>query len=264
MNPPAQTAPGTAPESAPDSASQTASEPPAGRRFHAHIYADLERRLRASNFGGGAAEAHGVLCGLTCRGVDGEKLRVKAGLLRLSGAADFELIAGLQALAARDLRADDFQFNLLLPHDDAGAAPKTAAVADWCGGFAQGFLHDGEAALATCPTVVREAFDDIMAISCADAPPPDSGDGGEAALRQLAEIEEYLRVAVQLIFEELNPPAGATTAAEIAPKTAAEIAPKTAAESAPNPTAQTPSPQTKPAPASPPSQTKSVPESPPQ
>jgi len=252
MTPPAQTAPNSAPGTAPDSAS----EPPAGRRFHAHIYADLERRLRASNFGGGAAEAHGVLCGLTCRGVDGEKLRVKAGLLRLSGAADFELIAGLQALAARDLRADDFQFNLLLPHDDAGAAPKTAAVADWCGGFAQGFLHDGEAALATCPTVVREAFDDIMAISCADAPPPDSGDGGEAALRQLAEIEEYLRVAVQLIFEELNPPAGATTAAETTPKTAAE--------SAPNPAPQTPSPQTKPAPASPPSQTKSVPESPPQ
>ncbi|MDD9823080.1 MAG: UPF0149 family protein [Gammaproteobacteria bacterium] len=244
MNRPAQTAPGPAPDSA--------SEPPTGRRFHAHIYADLERRLRASNFGGGAAEAHGVLCGLTCRGVDGEKLRVKAGLLRLSGAADFELIAGLQALAARDLRADDFQFNLLLPHDDAGAAPKTAAVADWCGGFAQGFLHDGEAALATCPAVVREAFDDIMAISCADAPPPDSGNGGEAALRQLAEIEEYLRVAVQLIFEELNPPAGA----EIAPETAAEIAP----EIAPNPAPESPSPQTKPAPASPPSQTKSPPQ----
>ena len=254
MNPPAQTAPDSASESAPESAS----EPPAGRRFHAHIYADLERRLRASNFGGGAAEAHGVLCGLTCRGVDGEKLRVKAGLLRLSGVADFELIAGLQAMAARDLRADDFQFNLLLPHDDAGAAPKTAAVADWCGGFAQGFLHDGEAALATCPAVVREAFDDIMAISCADAPPPNTGDGdgGEAALRQLAEIEEYLRVAVQLIFEELNPPAGATTTAETTP----EIAPKTAAKPAP----QTPPSQTKPAPASPPSQTKSAPESPPQ
>lgn len=253
MNPPAQTAPNSAPGTAPDSAP----EPPAGRRFHAHIYADLERRLRASNFGGGAAEAHGVLCGLTCRGVDGEKLRVKAGLLRLSGAADFELIAGLQALAARDLRADDFQFNLLLPHDDAGAAPKTAAVADWCGGFAQGFLHDGEAALATCPAVVREAFDDIMAISCADAPPPDSGDGGEAALRQLAEIEEYLRVAVQLIFEELNPPAGA----EIAPETAAEIVPKTAAETTPEIAPKT---AAKPTPASPPSQTKSAPESPPQ
>ncbi|MDD9856288.1 MAG: UPF0149 family protein [Gammaproteobacteria bacterium] len=253
MNPPAQTAPDSASGPAPESAS----EPPAGRRFHAHIYADLERRLRASNFGGGAAEAHGVLCGLTCRGVDGEKLRVKAGLLRLSGAADFELIAGLQALAARDLRADDFQFNLLLPHDDAGAAPKTAAVADWCGGFAQGFLHDGEAALATCPAVVREAFDDIMAISCADAPPPDSGDGGEAALRQLAEIEEYLRVAVQLIFEELNPPAGA----EIAPETAAEIVPKTAAETTPEIAPKT---AAKPTPASPPSQTKSAPESPPQ
>ena len=260
MNPPAQTAPDSASKSAP----QTAPEPPAGRRFHAHIYADLDRRLRASNFGGGAAEAHGVLCGLTCRGVDGEKLRVKAGLLRLSGAADFELIAGLQALAARDLRADDFQFNLLLPDDNAGAAPKTAAVSDWCGGFAQGFLHDGEAALATCPAVVREAFDDIMAISCADAPPPNTGDGdgdgGEAALRQLAEIEEYLRVAVQLIFEELNPPAGATTAAETTPEIAPKTPPETAAKSAPNPAPQTPSPQTKPAPASPPSQTKSPPQ----
>lgn len=186
-----------------------APDPPSGRRFHAHIYADLERRLRASNFGGGAAEAHGVICGLACRGTDGEKLRAQAAkALRLSSPADAELVDGLRAMVARDLRADDFAFNLLLPGDDARAAQRAAAVADWCGGFMQGFLpdRDSAAALAALPAAVREAFDDIMAISCADAPP--AGRDGEAVERQLAEIEEYLRVAAQLIFEELNPPAG--------------------------------------------------------
>lgn len=200
-----------------------APDPPSGRRFHAHIYADLERRLRASRFGGGAAEAHGVICGLACRGADGEKLRAQAaGVLRLSAPADVELIDGLRGLVARDLRADDFAFDLLLPGDDARAAQRAAAVADWCGGFMQGFLpdRDSAAALATLPGAVREAFDDIMAISCADAPPADAD--GEATARQLAEIEEYLRVAVQLIFEELNPPAAMKSpGAESAPPPAA-------------------------------------------
>lgn len=183
-------------EAAPDTASS-------GWRFRAEIYQHLDRKLRGSRFGGGASEAHGLLSALACRGICSERLRAKAYLLQLTEPADLNLIEGLHEMIVRDLHADGFRFNLLLPGDQASAARKTAALADWCGGFLQGFLHDhdGEAQLTDFPATVREAIDDIIAISRADAPPPP----GEALERQLLEIEEYLRVATQLIFEELNP-----------------------------------------------------------
>lgn len=193
-------------DAAPDPASS-------GWRFQAEIYQHLDRKLRDSRFGGGASEAHGLLSALACRGVGGERLRAKAYLLQLTEPADLNLIEGLHEMIVRDLHADGFRFNLLLPGDPASPARKTAALADWCGGFLQGFLHDhdSEAPLADFPATVREAIDDITAISRADAPPPP----GEALERQLFEIEEYLRVATQLIFEELNPapPAANHTAA---------------------------------------------------
>lgn len=183
-----------------DAATDTASS---DWRFQAKIYQHLDRKLRVSRFGGGASEAHGLLSALACRGIGGERLRAKAYLLQLTEPADLNLIEGLHEMIVRDLHADGFRFNLLLPGDPASAAHKTAALADWCGGFIQGFLHDHDsgAPLEAFPATVREALDDIIAISRADAPPPP----GEALERQLLEIEEYLRVATQLIFEELNP-----------------------------------------------------------
>jgi len=217
---------------------------PSGRLLNAHIYLDLDRRLRESRFGGGAAEAHGVLCALACRGVDDALMRAaaaKAGL-QPDASDDRQAIHGLYAIITRDLRADDFPFELMLPGADAGVAFCTAAVSDWCGGFARAFLYDGEAVLETCPPAAREALDDIVEISGLEAPAAaadgdgdsdgagagdgadaDAGDGAgagdgdgadaaeefdEESLTQLAEIEEFLRVATQLIFEEMNPPPG--------------------------------------------------------
>jgi len=215
------------------------------RHIHAAIYTDLDRRLRASPFGGGAAEAHGVLCALGCRGVPAGRLRAmaaKAGL-QPTAAADLEAIDGLYALIARDLRADDFAFQLMLPGEAAGAAVCMVALADWCGGFMRGFLHDGEDILDDCPPDSREAFGDIVRISRLQAPTvviehadgdgdgdatggdadgDGDGDGDatgdaadpdddaplteEEALSHLALLEEHLRMAAQLLFEELNPP----------------------------------------------------------
>ncbi len=170
------------------------------RRFQAAIYRDLDRRLRESRWNSGASEAHGLLSGLACSGVRDDQLRGKAWLLQLSEKADLELLEGLYGLILRDLQSEGFAFTLLLA-DEAGVAQKIESLADWCGGFLQGFLHDGEARLQRAPAPVRESLDDILTISRVDADPG----AGEAAERQLVEIEEYLRVATQVIFEELNP-----------------------------------------------------------
>ena len=193
-----------------DSTTSTFAPTPAAakRQFQADIYRDLDRKLRHSSWKSGASEAHGLLSGLACRGIRSEQLRTRAWLLQLSEKTDLDLLEGLYDWILRDLHSDGFEFALLLPGADADCAQKTESLADWCGGFVQGFLHDGERVLADFPAAVREALDDIIAISRVDPNPPTN----DETERQLAEIEEYLRVAAQIIFEELNPnPAAETT-----------------------------------------------------
>ena len=184
-----------------------------GRQFQGSIYRDLDRKLKNSRWNGGASEAHGLLSALACRGVPGEQIRAKAWLFQLSEKADVDLLEGMYGLILRDLQSDGFEFDLLLPGDEFSESQKIDALADWCDGFIQGFFHDGEEDIETrldgVPDWVRKSVNDIMEIIRI------SGAGSdEETERQLFDIEEYLRVAVRAIFEELNPdprqPAGAT------------------------------------------------------
>ena len=178
---------------------------PAVRQFQGEIYRDLEQKLKNSPWNSGASEAHGLLTALACRGVSGERLRTKAWLLQLSAAADIDLIEGLYGLILRDLQSDDFQFNLLLPDDSFSDDVRIESLADWCDGFVQGFFHDGLAddEKDGVPERVRESINDIMEISRVDVN-VDEAEDAEATERQLVEIEEYLRVAIQVIFEEMG------------------------------------------------------------
>ncbi len=185
------------------------------RRFEAEIYRDLDRRLRGSQWRGGASEAHGLLSALACRGVPDGGIVGKAWLFQLSEQADLDLLEGMYGLILRDLQSDGFGFNLLLADDGFSDAQRIESLADWCAGFIQGFLHDadGKTLLDGIPKRARESVNDIMEISRVDS---DSDPASEENERQLVEIEEYLRVAVQVIFEELTPnrrqPAAAGTA----------------------------------------------------
>jgi len=170
----------------------------------AELYAALDARLQNSDWKSGASEAHGLLCALACRGA--RRMQNKAWLLRLSSESDIALLDAMLAEILRNLQDDGFSFALLLPDDNAERARRIGALADWCGGFAQGFLHDGAEQLEQFPPVVRESFDDIMNLSRIDIA---KHNGGE---RALVEIEEYLRAAAQVIFDELNRPARARAA----------------------------------------------------
>ena len=178
-------------------------ETSAAQKILAQHYSALDHRLQNSDWQSGASEAHGLLCALACRGV--REIENKAWLLRLSAPRDLDLINAMFAEIVRGLRDDGFSFALLLPDDSAARALRVESLANWCGGFVQGFLHDGEQQLRAFPESVREPFADIMKISRIDIGV--TGRGG--AEHQLVEIEEYLRVAAQLIFDELNPPARA-------------------------------------------------------
>lgn len=177
-------------------------------QIQAEIYPAIDRKFKNSSWNSGASEAHGLLSGLACRGIRSEQLYRKAWLFQMSEQTEIELLAGLYGIILRDLQSTSFAFNLLLPDEHASSQQRVESLTDWCDGFLQGFLHADEPQIADSATTVRESLDDIMAISRIEI----AAYANQEGARQLCEIEEYLRVATQVIFDELNPPTDSANA----------------------------------------------------
>jgi len=152
-----------------------------------------------------ASELHGMVCGELCRaaGLGGD-----AGLPDMPSVPGGEsgarraAVQATQALieeSRRDLD-DGSGFALLLPDGDDPIEERTEALADWARGFTVALLRGDELTLKDLPDNSAEVVKDLVKIS--EAQP---GARGEEDERALTEIEEYMRVGVQLVYEELHP-----------------------------------------------------------
>ncbi|MGI9316435.1 MAG: UPF0149 family protein [bacterium] len=182
------------------------------REFQNQIFLDLEHKLRSTPWNSGASEAHGLICGLACSGVTADTIRTRAYLFQLSDLEHIEIIEGMFSLAERDLQDDAFSFELMLPPDDASQLERGEALSSWCQGFLQGICHDNADALTLNSAPVKEALEDILQIGHIELDPNEQ----EQNERSLSELEEFLRVAAQLIYDELKP---ASIAQSTAPST---------------------------------------------
>ena len=171
------------------------------REFQQNIYRDLDEKLRTSDWNSGASEAHGLLTGLACRGVFATEVGNKMHLLELDDGEYGTLLEGLFELIVRELQSPDPIFNLLLPSDSADNRKLAEDLSGWCQGFLQGVYNDGTAAIGQSSDVVRELMGDIMNIGNMDVASIDNSD--HEAEKSLVEIEEYLRVGIQLAYDEL-------------------------------------------------------------
>lgn len=148
-----------------------------------------------------------MVCGEICR------------QLRLGSSADFPALLGVSGQASGAEQSvlnlvdelmeeshrvldEGMQFALLLPGDDATVAERTAALADWARGFAVALLRGNELTPERLGGDSTEVVQDLMKIS--EARP---GEDSEEDERALTELVEYMRVGVQLVFEELQPDA---------------------------------------------------------
>jgi len=170
--------------------------------FQQQIYNELDARLRASPWSNGASEAHGLLSGLACIGINADTIRTRAYLLQLTDPSHIEMIEGMFSLVLRDLGDSGFGFNLMLPDDTLSLINRAEALSSWCQGFLQGALHQDMDLIDSASTETREALSDIMKIGHLEIEP--DADPVEVE-HQLLELEEFLRVAVQLIYDELQP-----------------------------------------------------------
>jgi uncharacterized protein YgfB (UPF0149 family) len=158
--------------------------------------AEVDAAVRQPGLAISPSELHGSLCGwLAGGGGAGPDWLAKV----LADDATPAVAAGstldqLREVSAGQLEDRGFDFELLLPGDDAPLVMRSGALFDWCRGFLGGF---GLAAGAA-PELSDEGSEALADIArLAAATPQDDGDEEDEAA--LAEIEEFVRVAVLLI-----------------------------------------------------------------
>jgi hypothetical protein len=179
-------------------------------------YADIQRVLVQSHALADAAEAHGTLSGALCA-AGRYHLDDWLGEILPEGRADAESAAWLRALfEATTAALGDTQmtFQPLLPDDSDGLPLRTEALGEWCRGFLYGLGSGHVRDLQALGDEADEILRDITAITQVGVDPEDSDDSNEEAY---AELVEFVRVGVQLLFERLEPlratPVGAEPAA---------------------------------------------------
>ena len=155
-----------------------------------------------------AAESHGTVCGVLCAGAGGGDAWLAHLMEEASGPDGALKNCRRDLLALRDLTrnlldAGTLEFTPLLPDDDISLAERTAALGEWCQGFLYGLGLAGERLnLDELAEEAGEVLRDIGQIAQAGFEGDADDDEDEAAY---VEIVEYVRVGVQLLYEELQP-----------------------------------------------------------
>lgn len=169
-------------------------------------YNQLSAALTLANSGNSPSEIHGVICGVICNHIKTARASRPHELVGMIAGLGDQNVNGLNIVletlyesCSRDLRASDAGFSLLLPNNDHDLVERTQALAGWCRGFLLGLLHNRNLSVGNLPGDALEIAQDLIAISQAEP-------GDEDPVRDewaLAELEEYVRVGVQLVYEEL-------------------------------------------------------------
>jgi uncharacterized protein len=169
---------------------------------------ELQAALSRLDISVDAAEAHGLLCGALCTR---EGYGAKDWLAEL--AADQEMAPSVaepeltrfpgQVLEA--LQSIEFEFEPLLPGDDAPLDDRVAALAAWCGGYLYGIGTGTPDPAAVKSGEVAEYLRDLADIARAELEPGRSGEAGEG---DFFELVEFVRAGAQLAYDAL---AGART-----------------------------------------------------
>jgi uncharacterized protein len=176
-----------------------------------HDYTEIQRSLAHSHALAEPAEAHGQLAGALCALVPYRMEDWLAEILpetSLANGADPALEMLYHSTVAA-LSGTEMEFDLLIPGDDRPIEERAQALTLWCTGFLYG-LGTSAADPQRLPGEIGEIVRDLTQITLADVDVTDSREANESAL---AELVEFVRVGVQLVFDELEPLRGRHTAA---------------------------------------------------
>jgi hypothetical protein len=168
-------------------------------------FKDFEDALATAGSLADAAEAHGSLCGALCS-MSPYKMQDWVNEILPDGAAVSDesaaMIEKVFAATATSFGEQGMEFEPLLPDDESPLNGRANALALWCTGFLYGLgtghISDLEALNGDVGEIVR----DFTEISRATG---DDAEADESNEQAYAELVEFIRVAAQVVFEELLP-----------------------------------------------------------
>ncbi len=170
-------------------------------------YLSLVELVDHYNLDVSAAELHGLITGSVCTArlnpVQDGWIKLLIPYDPMEGYQLGHLSDGLKVvynLTSIALEDDSFAFIPVLPDEDASSEFRTGELASWCRGFVLAYQQFNQQNGSLSEDAL-EAFEDLTEIAYAEP-----GDGEEEEHNQaLAELEEYIRISVQMIFDDLNP-----------------------------------------------------------
>jgi len=167
----------------------------------------VERILRQAHALVGAADSHGLLCGMSCSGLDPSFDMWVAQVLadtQPSPSVRQEcslVLASVYQESLRGLYSPDLEFQPLLPGEEAGLGLKAAGLGKWCEGFLYGLGLGGINDAQGLTKDVQEILKDLGEISRIQF---EIEGPVEEAEQDYVEVLEFVRAAVLLMSEELR------------------------------------------------------------
>ena len=168
------------------------------------LYESVESALSLMDCDIGAAECHGMLCGLLCgaRHFDASIWLGHAtgyqGEINLSDLGAGHALTLLLEDTIAGFSADYFALQVLLPADDHPVAVRADALGSWCRGFLSGFGLGDLAEVAQLSDDSQGFLQDLDKIGRVDAVDLDDRRDEFA----LMEVCEYTRMGAMLLREE--------------------------------------------------------------
>lgn len=172
-------------------------------------YDQFEQVLRGARALPDPSEAHGTLAGALCSSRDYGLIEWLREILPDDSPDDAALqssvLQNVYDAMVRSLGSSDSDFQPLLPDDESSLAERADALSSWCQGFLYGLGSGTTADPSGVSTEAAEIIRDLTEITHVGV---DAGDETEENEVAFAEVVEFVRVGVQLLFVELAPARG--------------------------------------------------------
>mgnify|MGYP001426697332 FL=1 len=169
---------------------------------------ELDEALENCDSSRNSIQAHGLLCGyIMTHGLKGHDMwlhRMFENSSNEKGDKYKYIFDDLFIKTWQQLEGRQSEFELFLPGDDRGLLTRAKAMGSWCNSYLHGLISSVtteklKKAINREPTSIL--IKDLLEMTKATIGEEDDDETNE---RSYAELVEYTRIAVQLIFEELD------------------------------------------------------------
>jgi len=154
-----------------------------------------------------AAEQHGQLCALICL-LESITAEQWLDIALPGGDKNDALLAETRSIltevyeaTTQTIDAEDFDFQLLLPDDDAALSIRLQGISHWCQGFLMGITHAGITDIEKLASNLPEIVRDFVEISRAESFDIEGSEEDEASY---LEISEFVRMGTLLFRVEFK------------------------------------------------------------